>query len=127
MLSLADESFPGYAAVRENFVNYIDELADYQNPDGSWNTVIDDPLSYGEMTATSAFAFAINEGVRLGVIAREYSENAARAIAVLKKNIAGDGSVLNASGGTCIMPSREQYNAVGTNIQNLRRSWPCWP
>ena len=112
MLSLADASYPDYAKVRDNFVNYMEELITYQNPDGSFQTVIDDKESYSEMTATAAFAFAINEGIRLGILPKEYAENAEKAYQILKANIGEDGTVLNASDGTVVRPDKEWYNAV---------------
>lgn len=112
MLSLANDSYPDYAKVRENFVDYIEELVKYQNQDGSFQTVINDKESYSEMTATAAFAFAINEGIRIGILPEEYAGNAERAYQILNANIGEDGTVLNASGGTCIMPEKENYNAI---------------
>lgn len=112
ILSLADEKFSDYNIIKENFVKYIEELVSYQNPDGSWNTVINTVDSYSEMTATAAFAYAINEGIRLGILAEKYSENVKKACDVLLSNIAKDGTVEKASGGTCIMPDKEDYNRI---------------
>lgn len=112
ILSLADESYSDYNVIKNNFIKYIDELVEYQNEDGSWNTVIDTKDSYSEMTATAAFAFAINEGIKLGILKEEYSVNVDRAIKILKLHVDEDGTVLKASGGTCIMPNAEDYNAI---------------
>ncbi len=112
MLSLADESFSDYNIIKENFVKYIEELVTYQNLDGSWNTVINTADSYSEMTATSAFAYAINEGIKLGILDEKYAENAKKACDALLLHIADDGTVKKASGGTCIMPNKEDYNAI---------------
>lgn len=112
ILALADESYPDYKTVKNNFIEYIRELVTYQNLDGSWNTVINEKDSYAEMTATSAFIFAINEGMKQGILDKKYMANVESAVKVLKANIAEDGTILQASGGTCIMPKKEQYNAV---------------
>lgn len=112
MLSLADEDYPEYEIIKNNFIRYMEELVSYQNPDGSWNTVINEADSYREMTATAAFAYALNEGMRLGILDDRYADNVNRAYQALKANIAEDGTVLNASGGTCIMPTKEEYNAI---------------
>lgn len=113
MMSLADESYPLYETVKNNFIAYIDNLVKFQNADGSWNTVIDDPDSFGEMTATSSFAFAINEGIKIGIIDKKYYDNGVKAYKILDSNVDGDGTILNASGGTCIMPDKSDYNAIG--------------
>lgn len=113
ILSVADENYPLYNTVKENFKSYIADLVKFPNADGSWNTVIDDPDSFGEMTATSAFAYAINEGIKLGIIDEKYYENGLKGYKILDSNIDTDGTVNNASGGTCIMPNKADYNAVG--------------
>lgn len=112
ILSLADERYSDYNIIKENFVKYIEELVTYQNPDGSWNTVINTEDSYSEMTATSAFAYAINEGIRLGILDEKYADNAKKACDALLLHIAEDGTVEKASGGTCIMPDKKDYNAI---------------
>lgn len=112
ILSLASEEYPDYDIIKNNFIEYMDELVKYQDPDGSWNTVINEADSYSEMTATAAFTYALNEGMKLGILDNKYTENVESAYQVLKANIAEDGTVLNASGGTCIMPTKEDYNAI---------------
>ena len=114
VLSLADDSFCEYETVKNNYVDYISELIKYQNADGSFNTVIDDPHSYSEMTATSAFAFAINEGLNQGILDKQLLPNAQKACSALIKNIAYDGTVLNASDGTCVMSNKDDYNKIRT-------------
>ncbi len=42
----------------------------------------------------------------------DFAQWCMEAYQVLKANIAEDGTVLNASGGTCIMPTKEEYNAI---------------
>ncbi len=113
ILSLADESFSDYHVVKENFIRYMASLVTYQNADGSWNTVVDSSDSYPEMSATAAFAFALSEGMRLGVLDKDcYKKHADLAYAALEKNIGADGTLQNASGGTCIMHTAEEYNAI---------------
>ena len=112
ILSLADESYPQYETIKQNFIDFVEELITYQNEDGSFNTVVNEKDSYSEMTATSSFAFAINEGIKLGIIDAKYSVNAKKACDALIRNIEEDGTILNASGGTWVKPDKEDYNAV---------------
>lgn len=112
MLAIADDTFADYNKIKENFVEYIEELITFQNPDGSWNTVINEKDSYSEMTATASFAYAINEGIRLGVLDKKYTENVQMAYQALISNISDDGTMMKASGGTCIMATKEEYNAI---------------
>ena len=45
-------------------------LARYQDPDGMWHEVIDEPGSYAETSATSMIAFAMLRGIRNGWLDR---------------------------------------------------------
>lgn len=114
MLSLLDKSHPGYNGLKENFVGFMTDAVKFQNEDGSFNTVITDKNSYSEMTATASFAFALNEGVKNGWLDESFAPCAQKAYDALLKNIDTDGTLLNASGGTSVMPCNEDYNKVGT-------------
>ena len=112
VLQLADESYPEYNAVKENYLKFMADLVKYQNEDGSWNTVVTEKDSYPEMSATASFAFALNEGIKMGLLDSSYQKYCDKAYEVLEKNIDRDGTLLNASGGTSIMPTNEEYNAI---------------
>lgn len=113
MLSLLDKSHPDYNNLKENFVKFMTDAVQFQNEDGSFNTVINDKNSYSEMTVTASFAFALNEGVKNGWLDESFAPFAEKAYEALLKNIDTDGTVLNASGGTSVMPNAADYNKVG--------------
>lgn len=112
ILGMADESYPEYRDVKENYLKFMADLVKYQNEDGSWNTVVTQKESYSEMSGTAAFAFALNEGIKSGLLDDSYKVYRDKAYKILEENIDEDGTLKNASGGTCIMPTNDEYNAI---------------
>lgn len=58
--------------------NQIASLAKYQDGNGMWHTLIDDPTSYVEASATSGFGYGILKAVHMGLVDAAYAENAKR-------------------------------------------------
>ena len=56
--------------------NQIASLAKYQDGNGMWHTLIDDPTSYVEASATSGFGYGILKAVHMGLVDVAYAENA---------------------------------------------------
>ena len=82
-----------------------------QTEDGLWRTLLDDPESYEEVSASCGIAAAMaSRGNPL------HRKHVAAALKGILKNIAPDGKVLNVSGGTAIMRDREGY-------RNISRDW----
>ena len=52
----------------------------HQDASGLWHTLIDDPNSYLEASATAGFAYGILKSVRLGFIGQEYLDAGVRAV-----------------------------------------------
>lgn len=46
-----------------------------------WHTLIDDPTSYVEASATSGFGYGILKAVHMGLVDAAYAENAKKALA----------------------------------------------
>jgi unsaturated rhamnogalacturonyl hydrolase len=75
-----------------------------QTDDGLWRTILDDPQSYEEVSASCGIAAAmINNKNTL------HSKYVQKTIEAAKNNISEDGRVLNVSGGTAVMKDREGY------------------
>jgi unsaturated rhamnogalacturonyl hydrolase len=55
-------------------------LIDYQDPDGMWHTLIDDPHSYEEASATCGFAYGMLKGVHMGLLDESCRSSALKAI-----------------------------------------------
>ena len=71
----------------DTFRAQVDALCACQAGDGMWHTILDDPASYKESSATAAFAYGMLKGVRLGFLPAQYEAPALRAVqAVLARN-----------------------------------------
>jgi unsaturated rhamnogalacturonyl hydrolase len=95
-----------------NFRRHLDGVMATQDACGAWHTVMNDRSTYLEMSATAAFAMGLRwaGGQRWGE--PRHRAAADRAYAVLLSRISPDGELLDASGGTPVMPAAADYNAV---------------
>lgn len=103
-----------YPACMDIECSLRDQLASVkllQTENGLWRTVLDDPQSYEEVSASCGIAAAmINNGNPL------HTKYVQKALSGVLDNITEDGRVLNVSGGTAVMKDLEGY-------RNVPRSW----
>ncbi|TNB48883.1 glycoside hydrolase family 105 protein [Martelella lutilitoris] len=78
----------------------LETLIGYQAASGAWHTLVDDPSSYEEISATAAIGYALLKGARLGIGPESWREAGLKALAVTLDNIGEDGIVDNVSYGT---------------------------
>ncbi len=78
----------------------VDSLVRHQNESGMWHTLIDDPTSYVEASATCGFAYGILRAVHTGLIDSRYAETAWKAVKPILGYISQDGVVHQVSYGT---------------------------
>lgn len=78
----------------------VDALLKYQNENGMWHTLIDDPTSYVESSATCGFAYGILRAVNTGLLEERYAAAAEKALAPILDYIDGSGVVHQVSYGT---------------------------
>ena len=91
----------------------IDSLVAYQNPNGMWHTLIDDPTSYVESSATCGFAYGILLAVHTGLISRNYEDSARKAVEPILGYIDDSGVVHQVSYGTPMgRESKEFYKNI---------------
>jgi len=103
-----------YAPVLQVLQQHLAGVVRVQAGDGGWHTVLDDPSTYEETTATVAFAYSLNKAYHRGYVEGElYAQAALRANGVLLKQIDARGRLTGGSGGTCVMETAEEYNAIG--------------
>ena len=96
-------------------VGQIDALVQHQDAQtGMWRTLITDPSSYLEASATAGFAYGIAKALRLRLIPREerYVTAAKRAMEGVLANISEGGELLNTSFGTPVFDDPEDYKKV---------------
>lgn len=93
----------------------IDTLIKYQDQStGLWHTLINDPTSYLEASATAGFAFGILKSLRLRLIPRkkEYVDAAEKAIKGVFANISEEGELKQVSFGTPVFDDLEGYKNI---------------
>ena len=103
--------YPKYMDVIGSLDEQLAALKLLQTENGLWRTLLDDPESYEEVSASCGIAAAmVLKGNPLHV---KYIN---RAIPGILANITPDGRVLHVSGGTAVMRDREGY-------RNISRDW----
>ncbi|MCI3921466.1 glycoside hydrolase family 88 protein [Paenibacillus sp. TRM 82003] len=83
-----------------------------QASNGMWHTLLDDPTSYVETSATAGFAYGLLKGVRMGVLEDAYAETGRKAAEAVLQRIAEDGTVTEVSYGTAIAEDPEHYRTI---------------
>lgn len=113
-LDLVD--LPENNAVRRYLVQVLNAqiaaLAKCQDESGLWHTLLDDPESYLEASATAGFAYGILKAVRKRYVGAEYAEVAEKAIRGIVKNISPEGELLQTSFGTGMGSDLEFYRQI---------------
>ncbi|GGD80250.1 beta-galactosidase BglB [Paenibacillus nasutitermitis] len=88
------------------------KLAELQAADGMWHTLLDDPKSYTETSATAAFAYGILKAVRKGYLPEIYSEVGMKAYNAVVSKIDPDGVVHGVSYGTGMGRTLQEYRDI---------------
>jgi unsaturated rhamnogalacturonyl hydrolase len=83
-----------------------------QRTDGLWPTILDDPDSYGEASATAGIAYGVLKAVRLGLLPAGYLETGLRAAEAVIAHIDARGELAQVSFGTPIFATVEEYKQV---------------
>lgn len=97
--------------IKDNLQRHIDSIVKYQDR-GGWHTVVDRFDTYLETTAACAFYYGIKKALKQGYISGDYSEMLKKAEEFIKYNVSENGETLNASAGTPVMASAEEYNKI---------------
>ena len=103
--------YPRFMDVQGSLSELLPSLKLCQTENGLWRTILDDPGSYEEISASCGIAAAmIDNGTPL------HTKYVQRAIEGVLENVSTEGRVLNVSGGTAVMRDREGY-------RNISRDW----
>lgn len=100
LMDLADIQEPVKGYLLGVLKAQVDALLPLQAPSGAWRTLLDDPSSYEEISATAGIGYGLMKGYRLGLGPVEWRDAGLKALAVVMKNIDASGTVLNVSYGT---------------------------
>ncbi|MBQ0072344.1 MAG: glycoside hydrolase family 88 protein [Spirochaetales bacterium] len=104
------------APVKRMLVNaleaQIDSLIQYQDPSGLWHTLITDPESYLESSATAGYSACILKAVRISYIKKECLKAAEKGLNALYGEIDEDGTVQHVSYGTNVGRDLDHYRNI---------------
>jgi unsaturated rhamnogalacturonyl hydrolase len=106
-----DAMNPAFMRIADSLRDQLAALVRRQTPAGLWTTVLTDPASYEETSASAGI------GAALVIFQRVfrydlYAAPIARTLAGVRQNVAADGTVKNVSAGTAVMPDAAAYHAV---------------
>ncbi len=82
------------------YARQAEALLDCQGADGMWHTLLDDPSSYAEASATCGIAYGLLLGVEQGVLGDEYRSAAMKALTPVLSLIDSEGVLQQVSYGT---------------------------
>ena len=99
--------YPKYIDIAGSLNEQLAALKTVQTENGLWRTVLDDPESYEEVSASAGIAAAmLTRGNPL------HSKYINKSIKGLLDNVSEDGKVMNVSGGTAVMRDKEGYRGI---------------
>lgn len=87
-------------------------LAEHQDDSGLWHTLLVDPSSYLEASATAGFAYGILKSVRKGYLPRKYEAVGLKAVEAVLANIAPSGELQQVSFGTAMGHDMQFYKDI---------------
>ncbi len=92
--------------------NQVDALLPLQDGEGMWHTILDDPTSYQESSATAGFAYGMLKAVRMGLLEEKYRAAALRACEGVLERVDESGVVTQVSYGTGMGNDAAFYKAI---------------
>ena len=102
--------------VRQTLVSVLEQqvraLAGLQNADGFFHTLLDDPASPVEASATAGISYGISRGIALGILPKTYQPVSDRAFAAVRGAIREDGIVAHVSDGTPMGHDLDFYRRI---------------
>jgi Predicted unsaturated glucuronyl hydrolase involved in regulation of bacterial surface properties, and related proteins len=90
----------------------VDALSPLQEPEGIWHTVLDDPSSYVESSATAGFGYGILKAVRLGLLPESYRAMGLKACEAVLARVDETGAVGQVSYGTPMGNDADFYKKI---------------
>jgi len=112
VLEILPAGTPGHTVLLSNFRQHLEGVLAVQSENGAWHTVMNEPSTYLEMSATAAFATGLRWAGQQPWGEFRHRTAADRAYAALARQISPEGELLSASGGTPVMPTAADYNAI---------------
>ncbi len=111
-LTLSDcpKDHPQFNRILHEFQKHIATLARFQDQDGLWHEIIDEPGSYAEFTATAMIGVAMLRGVRHGWLdAKTYQPRIDKAWKAVLARVGASGELMDVCESTNKQPTRQDY------------------
>jgi rhamnogalacturonyl hydrolase YesR len=111
-LALSDfpKDHPAYQHMMAEFQQHMFTLAKFQDEDGMWHEVIDQPGSYAETSATSMIGFAMERGIRRGWLdPAAYQPRVDRAWRAVLSRVGSNGQLVDVCESTNKQKTLEDY------------------
>lgn len=112
MLAAVGVEDPAHADIVASFQRQMNAVRSVQKPDGAFHTILDDPDTYVEMSATAALGYAALKGTRLNLLDGEFDAVGERALEAVLSHVGENGIVNQVSSGTSGFIPYEQYNHI---------------
>jgi unsaturated rhamnogalacturonyl hydrolase len=122
LMSIADtievmrRNHPRYGELAAIAARLAKGIQSTQNAAGLWHTILDDPRSYEEASATAMFTYGLLKLSRLGVLPRSLNSTALRGWNGINERFVKDGQVLGVSAGTDPR-GRDAYRTIALGRQ----------
>lgn len=100
ILDMNEMPEPVYRILAGALKNQVDSLVAVQAENGMWHTLLDDPASYVEASATCGFAYGIWKGVHTGLLDESYIPAADKALEAILDLVSEEGVLEQVSYGT---------------------------
>lgn len=105
--------FEGKDELERYVKNHCAALKRVQKPDGGFATVINNPDSYTEISASAGIAAGIAKAIKAGIVDKsEYCRVVDAAAKCVEAAVAEDGTVTNVSTGTPVMNNEAGYEGI---------------
>lgn len=115
-LEVMQKSDTHWASVASLVQRMAKGLLEYQTSSGLWHTVLDDPASYPEISATCMMVYGFLKLARLGILDEPCREAALRAWTTVNRQNVREGQVLGVSAGTD-PGTRDDYKKIPLGTQ----------
>lgn len=107
---------PEHDATRRFLIQVLESqiaaLQQYQDASGLWHTLLDDPNSYLEASATAGFAYGIMKAVRKRYVGKQYATMGLRAAQGVVRHINDQGELTQVSFGTAMGNDLDFYREI---------------
>jgi rhamnogalacturonyl hydrolase YesR len=109
-LSKLPTAHPAHARLLAEYRALMTTLARWQNSDGTWRQVVDQPGAYHETSSTAIIGFSMQRGLNRGWLdAGEFEAPAARAFQAVSTRTDDNGGFIDVSESTNKQPSLDAY------------------